>query len=369
MGVDNGRTDISAFQMEAVHEDVSAGFFKVFNDLGLKSNGHFNRRILTMRGDFFESFNLDKTHIDYPMLAGRPSWGVLKQRVQDEQPSTLFFNTFQRDSLGVWAKDFALPVMGVVHNPNLFRDARECVALAKEGLLDVFGLAEHVVERILERVPELEGRAHVHHAYYWMPDHLDEYTPKTDVLDIFIPGALNFHNRAFVPLIENLRDSNLNSVRPFRIILPSGGPDRATFEKMITEYQLEKYFDLCPLDPISGRVPHNLYLKRLYQCHAIMPLLPVDRPDYLTLKISTGVTAGIGSGRPLIAPQSVGDAYHFAPVLLPEDKPFDITQADLSDISLAKSRQSVIKLRDASLANNHKLIKSVLDRNLPDRTL
>lgn len=352
--------DIAAFQMEAVHEDLAAGFFRVFSDSGLTCQAHFNRRILGSRGNFFATVRHRNVGVRYPIMDGAPAWRKLFEDVRATKPKALFFNTLQRDGIASFARSFDLPVLCVVHNPLLFRDSRECRALAQRGGVEVFGLAPHVVEALRREVPELEGHVHLHRPYEWMMDEADCYESDPLTLDIVIPGAVDYNNRGFESLVEWLAGLVPEKVRPFRLSILAGGPDRGRLEDDIRRHGLQRYFHLAPLHPETRRVPHENYLRQLYQCHAMMALLPAGRMDYLTSKISTGIMAALGTGRPIIAPASVGNAYGFTPIEVPEDSPCDLTKADISPDRLAFCRNEALQLRAEGLQYNDEVIRVVL---------
>jgi len=351
---------IAAFQMEAVHEDLAAGFFKVFSDAGFGCNGYMTDRIYESRGSFFDTVSHPDVEVEFVHLEGRPAWDALADRVRAQDPKFLYFNTLQRDGIARWADQFDVPILGVVHNPYLFQKADDCRALGRAGKLDVFGLAPHVRRKLIECMPELEGRAHVHYPYVWMPEGRDKYSVDPDVLDIVIPGAVDFANRDFEGLLNYLSQENDTMARPVVFSILAGGPDRKKLEDIILDRNLERFFDMANLDPTSRRVPHSVYLERLYNCHAILPLLPVGRTDYVESKVTTGVMAGIGIGRPIITTEMVGKAYEFTPILVPDDRPFDLSQADISAPTLADRRDESLAIRQRALAHNDRIIRKVL---------
>lgn len=355
---------VAAFQMEAVHEDLAAGFFRVFSEMGLGCQGYFNNRIFTSRGDFFDTVSHPNISMSYPTYQGRPDWDAVVEKVRAQDPRVLYFNTLQRDGIAIWGDRFNLPILAVVHNPFLFKGSDPCVDLARRGKVDMFGLAPHVVAKLVELVPELEGRAHVHHPYEWMPDDADQYTEDPEVLDIIIPGAVNFENRDFEGIINYLNSGEAEKQRPFRFAIVAGGPDRGKLEEQIRLDGLEKWFDLLPLHPETRRVPHPDYLNRLYRSHAMLPLLPQNRRDYLNSKITTGIMAALGTGRPIITTTRVGKVYGFSAIALPAGQPYAIGEADLSATTLAGRRAESLAIRKAGLEHNARTLKTVLDRVL-----
>lgn len=355
---------VAAFQMEAVHEDLAAGFFRGFSEMGLGCKGYFNSRIFGSRGDFFDIVRHPNVEMTYPPYEGKPNWNTVAGHVREQAPRLLYFNTLQRDGIAKWGDQFGVPILAVVHNPFLFKRSEPCVDLARRGRIDMFGLAPHVVTKLVELVPELEGRAHVHHPYEWMPDEADRYSEDPDVLDIIIPGAVNFENRDFEGIVAYLNSGDAENQRPFRFAIVAGGPDRGKLEAQIRMDGLEKWFDLLPLHPETRRVPHSDYLNRLYRSHAMLPLLPVNRTDYLVSKITTGIMAALGTGRPIITTRNVGEIYGFTPIDLPDGKPYAIGEADLSATTLANRRAESLAIRKAGLEQNAHTLKMVIDRAL-----
>lgn len=352
----------AAFQFEAVHEDLAGSFFRSASDLNVSCTGYFNKRIVDLRGDFFSVVGHPQVTVNYERFEERADWDNVAHLVRLEQPDLLYFNTLQRDGIAQWAEQFGLPIVGVVHNPYLFKESGPCIELAKSGRLDVIGLAPHVVNKIIELVPHLEGRAHTLYPYEWMADTADEYTENPDVLDVMVPGAVDFKNRDYEGLISYLASGVARSQRPFRLVIPAGGADRARLQQEVLEQGLEQFFEFLPLDPQTGRVPHKIFLTKLYQCHAVLPLLPVNRQDYLTSKITTGIAAALGTGRPIIAPRNVADAYGFSPIELPKEQPWAIAEADLSATKLELCRRDALAVRAAALHHNSKVVEKIVGR-------
>lgn len=360
MATDNAKTDITCLQMEAVHEHITAGFFRVFSELGLTCNGHFNRRILQLNGDIFSRLSYPGVHVDYPVMEGRSCWDAIAARVRSEDPSLIFMNTLQRDGIAEWIEQFDCPVFAIVHNPKLFAQSEACLRWAESGRLTAFCLAPHVARQLKRLVPSLANRTFVHYAFDILPGGIDNFDPEAEVLDIVIPGAVNYRNRGFAGLIETLRDTGHKLPRPLRFTVIAGGPDRARLEADIASHDLQEYFRLMPLDQRSGRVPHHEYLDCLGLCHAIMPLLPHGRQDYLKSKVTSSVLAGLGAARPMICPDVVGRAYNFDPIVVPPNRPYDVSSADLSAQSLAERRQQGLRIRKRGLNHNRRTITRAL---------
>lgn len=347
---------VAAFQFEAVHEDVAAGFFRAFSQLGLSCRGYFNQRIRESRGDFFDLVRHRGVHVSYVPFNDREDWKAVLDEVQRLQPRFLFLNSFQRDGIARWAATFSSPILGVVHNPTLFTNSAPCVELARNGRAELFVLAPHVASKLRTYHPELAHRIHVHFPYEWMMDDEDGYSPAAGTLDVVVSGAVNFRNRDFRGLLDHLDRGEARAQRPFRLWIVAGGPDRAALESASDARGLGHYFRFLPLDPVTGRVPHAEYLRALYRCHAVLPLLPEGRVDYVTSKISTGIAAAVGTGRPIISTSAVAEAYGFVPIELPRGRPFAIGECDLTQRTLEARRAETLALRQRGLDQNFELL-------------
>ena len=355
---------VAAFQLEAVHEEIAAGFFKVFDKLGMGSQAYFNERISASRGNFYDTIAFESLDIDFISLTSRPEWAELREKVRQQNPDVLYFNTLQRQGQAMLAEALDKPVLGVIHNPTLFKNNAACRELAQTGKLDVFGLSPHVCKSIERAIPELQGRVHLHNPYVWQAFEDDPYDASADVLDIVIPGAVSFTNRDFAGLLSHLTRTQRPAMRPVKFSILAGGPDRARLEEIVAAEKLDHLFDFAALDPTSLRVPQSVYLRRLSRCHAVLPLLPAGRTDYLRSKISTGIVAAIGVGKPILAPPNVADAYGITIVELPDDRPFDISEANLDPDNLTANRREILETRDAGLAHNEQILRKVLSHSL-----
>jgi hypothetical protein len=236
--------------------------------------------------------------------------------------------------------------------------------LVRRGRLEVFGLAPHVVEVIERDIPALKGHVHLHLPYDWKRPGVCDYAlpGPGERLEIVIPGAVDFKNRAFELLVGHLAQTDLSGLRRFRLVVVAGGADRAALETLVAESGLDDLFDFEPLDPVSGRVPHDRLMARYSASHAFLPLLPPGRFDYVRKKITTGVVAAIGAERPQLAPPGVARAYGFEPLKMPPGRPFDLSQADLSDENLLRLHEKTARIAAEGLAQNRQVISDLLGR-------
>lgn len=353
--------------MEGVHEDIMAAALAAFasNDCTVKA--FLSRRISKSRGNFFDDIEIKDTSVQYVTLETRQDWEDVASAVKAAEPDILYFNTFQRDGIAKWARQFDKPIVGIVHNPHLFTAAPECMELLKEGRLELLCLGHHVLDYVRTVLSGYEDKIHLYLPYLWMREEFDRFAlPEgDDPLRIVLPGAIDYNNRDFKGLVSFLQESAATLPRDVVFYLVAGGPNRADLEQLVDQAGLGDMFCFLPLDPETKRVPHRDYLRCLYASHAMMLLLPVGREDYVTTKITTGVPASIGTGRPIIAPQSVGEAYGFAPQIVPESRPFDISKTDLSNDSLARARDAMTLIRRDGLMSNSLVIEDILQRQLP----
>ncbi|WP_298361359.1 hypothetical protein [uncultured Litoreibacter sp.] len=342
----------AAIQCEAVHEDISAGMFRALSNLNVATRTYYNSKIFDSRGDFFAELPVEGLDARYVSYEGAPAWDAVADAIRRQRANFIFANTFQRDGVARWMKQFDLPIMGIVHNPDILRESEHAMDLVREGRVFAFGLAQHVVTKIVDTVPELSGRCAVYNPAYWMDPARNEFDPDDNRRTILIPGAVDYKNRDFERLVAYLASGKLKTEVPVVFQVFTGGPDRQRLEQDIAKNGLEDHFELAPLDPVTGKVPHNRYLAALRRCDALMLLLPESRKDYLTNKLTTGVAAGMGSMRPIIAPDIYGRVYGVPTLATPTDSPFDISSLDLSAANLRAHQSTMSKLWNNVMFDN-----------------
>lgn len=356
--------DIAAFQVEGVHEDAASAFFDSCGAHGLTTYAQFNERIVNRRGDFFEIVKPALTEIEYIHLEARPDWDDMTQRAEAVAPKALFFNSFQRDSVVNVARNLDRSTWGVIHNPKMFRKSAGCMDFVREGKLEAIVLAPHVAVAVEEHIPELAGHIHLHHPVGWAAGGAASWTPPApnEPLDILIPGTVDYAGRSFVGLLDYLETTDLSDVRPFKCSIVAGGPDRADFEHQIATRGLSRFFDVEPLDPVTNRVPHANLMARMSRSHVLMPMLPPERIDFLTSKISTSLSMIKGTARPSVLPRHVADIYEMPALNSPKDAPFDLRGLDLSTASLSAMRCDMLTLYARLTGENNALIETLMKR-------
>lgn len=356
--------DVAACQIEAVHEDVLVAMLDALAAHGLNSHSILNERIKAQRGDFFEVVPPRKGKIEYMDCDGKEGWDALQERMQSVKPRLIFFNTFQRRGQADLLRRLDKPAWGVVHNPELFASFPECLKVAEDGLLEAFVLAPHVATALEETVPALKGHIHVHHPIGWAVKGADTWSlPAAGApLEIAIPGTVDYKGRAWEAMLEHLAGTEKVASRPVRFVIVAGGPDRADFVARVEELGLNHLFDFEPLDPETRRVPHRALMARLYRAHAIMPMLPPDRMDFLTSKISTAMPACVGTARPTLLPAHIAGIYGMPAIEVPRERPFDLGNADLSDASLTAARRAIQARRSEMEQENIDTLRPLLRR-------
>jgi hypothetical protein len=331
---------------------VSAGFLLGLSEFDIQTQAYYNKKILAQRGDFFADLKIERLSVDYALLEGVPAWENVATRLLKQDPEFIFANTFQRDGIAKWLTQFDRPILGVVHNPDILKLSDHAMSLVSQGKVFAYGLAPHVVSKITRTIPELEGRCAVYHPVFWMRPKDDQFAPAQNCRRIFLAGAVDYKNRDFERLVAFLARDGLQTDIPIVFQVCTGGPDRKRLEQDIADFGLQRFFELTPLDPQTGRVPHAVYLRSLRSCDAVMPLLPQERKDYLFNKYSTGIAAGIGSMRPIIAPKIYGEVYGF-PALEPAlHNPVDISALDLSLPRLLAIREEMKAIWTRAMAEN-----------------
>ena len=356
--------DVAACQIEAVHEDVLVGMLDALAAHGLSSHSMLNARIASQRGDFFEVVPPRKGTVEYLDCDGLEGWEALERRMRSVKPRLVFFNTFQRRGQAELMLRLGKPAWGVVHNPTLFASFPECLRVAEKGQIEAFVLAPHVAEALEKTVPALKGHIHVHHPIGWAAQGADTWSLPDEgaPLEIAIPGTVDYKGRAWEEMLEHLSATQTVASRPVRFVIVAGGPDRADFFARVEALGLSDLFDFEPLDPETRRVPHRALMERLYRAHAIMPMLPPNRMDFLTSKISTAMPACVGTARPTLLPAHIAEIYGMPAIEVPRERPFDLRKADLSDATLTAARAAVVARRAEMEQENIDTIRPLLER-------
>ena len=358
------RVDVVACQIEAVHEDVLVVMLDALAAHGRGSHALLNARIEAQKGDFFEVVQPKRAQIEYLDCDGQAGWKALEARIRTLHPRLMFFNTFQRRGQALLMRRIGQPAWGVVRNPSIFASFPDCVKAAEEGLIEAFVLAHHVAPALAATVPALKGHIHVHHPIGWVMDGENTWSlpPAREPLEIVIPGTVDYKSRAWEALLDHLSQTKPAAARPVRFVVVAGGPDRAHFVDRVAELGLNELFDFVPLDPETRKVPHRALLERLHSCHAMMPMLPPNRMDFLTTKISTSVVTSAGTGRPVLLPRHIAEIYRVPSIDVPRERPFDLSEVDLSDATLTANREAMMARRAEMAQENIDTLKPLLAR-------
>ena len=139
-------------QLEAVHEITVPFLVDLLNKLGWKPDVYINERCL-IHGDLFElSPNLQWT-VNYVPVASRADWNHIENDLKTNGYEFVFSNTCQHPGTIKFLNNIPLPVLGLVHNADLFLNSEEGVQFSKREDVFLYTLWDHISARLRSGLP------------------------------------------------------------------------------------------------------------------------------------------------------------------------------------------------------------------------
>lgn len=292
---------VAIVQFEGVHEEVIPSVARALARCGVDCDIYVNACVLERRGDLLGSIPETKGKVRYPEINRKEDWEKLQADVLSAGYDALFLNTLQRDGVADWASRTGLPILGIIHNPKLFLSSPKCVSLLESGSTSVFSLAPHVTAWMLDHSPELFAKAGTLSLNYWdMHEGATFKAREGSPRRIVIPGSVNFANRDYLSVIEAIPQLITEATEDFEIGILGGGPDRTKLEKIVTEAGCAAHVRFATKDPVSGFVDNATYFSELALADFVLPMLPEQRTDYRTFKITSAVPTSVAFRIPAI---------------------------------------------------------------------
>lgn len=313
----DGSTPLRAaiVQLEAVHETVVPSVYEALVANGIEPTVFLNDRILE-REDLFSLYTDYADRVHYRPIVTPNDWDALTAEVA--RFDLLVLNTFQREGPALWAERVGLPILGVVHNPNMFLDQPRCSKLVRQGKAKVLTLAPHVTSYLMRRDPVLFADCATLAFWFWdMPE--PESMP--DRRRIVIPGAVNFAGRDYAGLVESLPAlADELGHDAFEIGIVGAGRDREALEGLVREAGLDDVFWFAPIDEETGFVGSQVFYDELKRSSFLLPMLPESRPDYRVLKVTSAVPTSVGLTVPAILDRWTAQTYDVPCVSYPNGR-------------------------------------------------
>ncbi|MCP9927986.1 hypothetical protein [Cyanobium sp. CH-040] len=291
----------AVIQLEGVHEEVIPSLVLALNACGYKPDVYVNKRCKQQRGDIFKRLKtpLDCT-IRYVSITEPQHWKNLARKIKSSGYNFIVLSTYQHESIAKWTAAIDLPIIGLVHNVELFLRSPSCLSSFQAKQAQVLLLAPHVAAFLNQHIGlELVDRTGVVESVYWGENAtIRSKTQSEEGRRVAIPGGVNFNVRAFRELVTCL-DSYRDFPIRFWFQILGGGPDRESLEKLILENDLCDFFRFSKLGT-TGRVRYKTYIKDLRKSDIVLPLVPLANIPYREHKITSAIPTAVGFGVPLM---------------------------------------------------------------------
>ncbi len=282
-------------QFEAVHEEVIPSVCHALRENGITPTVFLNQEIANRRGDLFAEICPGEFDYHYVALSSTEDWQRLRARLDRRRSDAfVFFNTFQRPGIARFAADLHKPVLGIVHNPQLFLSHPDCVSFADRDDVRLLTLADHAASYLIAGRQGLIDRVATLAPVYWGAEPAGETAGESrEQRRMIVPGAVNFGNRSYDFIFEAFaRTPGLTDRLNVRIL--GGGPDREALEHRVAKAGLDHAISFSRLNRATGFVDHRDYFDDLRKAAFILPLLPPNRQDYRVYKITAALSTAQG---------------------------------------------------------------------------
>ncbi|MEL0633153.1 hypothetical protein V6237_10255 [Pseudoalteromonas carrageenovora] len=346
-------------QFEAVHEEVIPSIDFYLKSVGYNTGSYLNRNIYKRKGDFFRDAGFEKVNYSYVTIEKGSDWAELMETVKgDEGLELLVLNTFQRKSVVNWSLNFDIPVIGIVHNPLLFLAIPDIKNILKANKnIYLLGLAPHVASYLIANIPFMQDRVGFVDPIVWEDSSRED---KIRVIDegntkraLSIPGSVNFKNRDYAALIEQVHLAKLRgmSSKNIGIRFLGGGKDRADLIDLIQDKGVNEFFDFSEVNE-QGFVPYDIYLSDLKNSSFLLPMFKTSDIAYRTYKISSVISSAVGNSIPLLGDSWTNIVYQTSGVVYNTN----LLSDKLLEISLL-SEEAYLKLCNQAKETKYNWIK------------
>lgn len=289
-------------QIESIHEIVTPGIIYSLNKNNYKPILFFNKGCSDRRGQFFPFCeNLEFDLIEFAFSDGY-TFNQISDTIQENNCDFAIVNTLQKnDKLDSYIS-LNLPLIGIVHNVNIFLESDKGLDFANQPNFYLLTIAPHVSFYLRNRLTFEKTNID-----YYIPSYLvDERHIKSRKLNqekeeivVAIAGGINnIRNRGFTELLNFLKtwDKDLN----IKFVICGGGKDRNRLEKFVLDLNLSKYFDFVPVDSETEYVMYDNYYKALDKADFLLTLFPPNDIKYFKFKATASIMTAISLGLPII---------------------------------------------------------------------
>jgi len=301
----------SILQVEAIHEIITPGIVKVLNELNFKPTLYFNKECSTRRGDFFNySSDLDFDLVELE-LKSRKEWNDLRQTILDSSSEFLIVNTLQNSVRIVWYESFEMPIIGVLHNVNMFLRGERALDFINNPKNYVFTIAPHVSFYLRNEIGfDLKNVDFFIPCYLTDNLRVNHSKPLNSKRRLSIIGGINnIKNRGFDKLIKyinlNKDKKDINAV----FVISGGGKDRLKLEELVKSNNISEYFEFVEESKDTGYVMYDAYFDSIVKSDFLITLFPPEDIKYFQFKATASIMTAVSLGLPIITDDQARSIY------------------------------------------------------------
>lgn len=306
---------VAIVETGGVHEEIIPSLIHALAPFA-EISVFINERCRGVRGDLFSELKISFIDLHYVSLVSRDDYQALGRKIDAGGYQVVVVSTLQSDGAADWASMRSAPVMGVIHNVVLFQRSERCQQLIQSGKLFPITLAPHVAARLHSATKgEYIDRVAVMQPFFWGDSPMTTRLI-SDKKIVGIPGGVNYKSRDFKRLLASLSGDRLRTIQAncveFRVL--GGGDDLDLLKSEVREKDLGNVVSFSALNA-SGRVPYSTYIKTLFQCWMIYPLLPMRALPYRDYKITSAIPTAAGFALPLLLDRWTSQVYRVPSII------------------------------------------------------
>lgn len=305
-------------QIEGVHEVTIPFLIYTLNLQGWTPVVYINDRCKTERGDIFELCeNLD-FELHYTDLQHRADWGTLADKIRSNTSiEFIICNTFQLPNIAKYVSNFDLPIVGLVHNPELFLSSPEMRGFANKENIYLVTLWDHVSNSLRQGLEQrADNIATIKQTFLISnTNSTSSLFSSSNKIKIAITGAVDRRIRGLDGLFDLADVPDDSDLHNIKFVICGGGRDRVSFENEVSNRNLSEWFEFLDVDENTGNVPYDAYFEALASCDFIDTMLPTENRSYLEQKITSGILTAVSLGIPLIMDRATATVYQLPSIL------------------------------------------------------
>jgi hypothetical protein len=310
---------ILLFQFGPVHEELAPPLISASNVAGYSVIASLHAGSKLTKGDVFSALStedLEKHRILYRdrSLTVDQLFDHILQTAENAQTEHIVFLTLQDPwsvSLAGRVQAAGLRVHGVIHNVNKLKENTGVLRFWSQQNATPIALAPHVAEAVAGLLSRKEDTIPVLSSVFSPSERFLRRTRASNPprINIGITGGVNYANRPFPLLIAQYaalqkEDPKLAALLTFKIL--GGGKDLKRLGQDVSSAGLENHFSLPQLSGGMLRSSYESYFQQLRTCDYILCL---EKPGYLSHKITSAIPSAISFCKPLVCSHALAKTY------------------------------------------------------------